>query len=288
MQKQAEHFLLAVLWGLAVLLGACFWFTVRFGFNLLSAAHWEYLGNLQATKTPVNQWFYISLIIAVVVAIAGLYLLIRPKFRKIIIKNEGQRTKDEGVATPPSALVLSPSSFAPAQQEQPAQQRPPRLNLPRNNEYKPAAAPQPAPAPAPSPAPILTEENEDLREIFVLAGYTVKKPPRIGDFRPGLWAIGSDEVLYIGGIGAQPTAIAEASEKVRTLFNETLSADIQIEIRTFAIGDFQAEENVKVFESLDDLREAIPQNRELGADESEDFDAYSEYIDTVAEYFNKS
>ena len=85
MRDKLDNFLLATLWIFASTLGVCFWFNIRFGFNIFSSAHWHHLAYMQASQNPVSPTFYISIVISVIVVICGLYLLIRPRFRKFKI-----------------------------------------------------------------------------------------------------------------------------------------------------------------------------------------------------------
>ena len=83
MRNKLDNLLLGLLWILVSLLGLCFWFNIQFGFNLLSSSHWQHLSYMQATRTPITPLFYISLVIGVLFIFVGLYMVIRPKFRKI-------------------------------------------------------------------------------------------------------------------------------------------------------------------------------------------------------------
>lgn len=321
MRKQIDHFLLGLLWLLASTLGASFWFNTKFGFNIFSIPHWQYLGQLQASKASIQPSFYISMVLIVVVMITGLYLIVRPRFRKIYFKSNGPAVMDSKpaptvAAAPAPALQTAPvveTPSAPVVPTGPAIARPPRLNLPTHNGYGAAAQtpagnyPQPnvqtpsfAPAPAPVVAPVaqpqpesLPSNFEDIEQIFKSAGYLIKKAPRIGGIRPALFAIGSDETLWIGGVGMEPSRMANAVDKLDTIFTETLE-DIKITINSFIINpkiDNPADMvGIEQFDSVNALRDYMDshKNRELPPSEAEDFDAYSEYIDTVADYFNKS
>ncbi|MDR1337575.1 MAG: hypothetical protein LBJ73_00925 [Rickettsiales bacterium] len=290
MKKQIDHFLLGLLWLLASTLGACFWFDAKFGFNLFSGAHWRYLGHLQASGTAVRPSFYISLIVIVAAMVAGLYLIARPRFRKIKFKPGPAENVEP--ATKPSATTATTNSASDA--------RPPRLKLPAAGGH--GAAPRgtdaPSFAPMAAPAPVFAPENTpdnfaDIEQIFKSAGYTVKKPPRIGGMRPALFAVGADETLWMGAVGVAPEMLAAAADKLNTIFTETLE-DIRIDIRAFVInpktGDAANADNIERFDSVDALRDYMDahRNRELTDSEKGDFDAYSEYVDTVADYFNKS
>ncbi|MDO4423576.1 MAG: hypothetical protein Q4C08_02135, partial [Pseudomonadota bacterium] len=76
MNNKLDKILLATLWLTASTLVTCFWFNIRFGFNIFSGAHWRHLAYMQATQTPVSGAFYISIIASVVITMFGLYMLI--------------------------------------------------------------------------------------------------------------------------------------------------------------------------------------------------------------------
>ena len=83
MRIRLDNILLCTLWVLAVTLGTSFWFNTVFGFNVFSASHWEYAASLQATNAPVKVSFYVSIAITIFIAIFGIYLILRPRIRKI-------------------------------------------------------------------------------------------------------------------------------------------------------------------------------------------------------------
>ncbi|MDR0726830.1 MAG: hypothetical protein LBF37_02080 [Rickettsiales bacterium] len=326
MKRQIDHFLLGLLWLLASTLGASFWFNTRFGFNIFSVPHWQYLGQLQASKASIQPTFYISMIIIVVVMVAGLYCIVRPRFRKINFKSNTMpaiETKPQTEIETPAPVIQTQPDVAPTPQQTvpsvPAMARPPRLTIPtsaahgaapyqeRNNYTSSIAAAQPvAQTPAyvtPAPTPLIpvlqpqpentTNAFDNIEQVFKSAGYSVKKPPCIGGIRPALFAIGSDEALWVGSVGIEPDRMANIVDKLDTIFTETLE-DIKITINAFIINPKITNPiemgNVEKFDSVDALRDymASHPNRELPKSEAEDFDAYSEYIDTVADYFNKS
>jgi hypothetical protein len=155
--------------------------------------------------------------------------------------------------------------------------RPPRLNIPRG------ATPAPPP---PAAAQSAIGEFKNIEAIFANAGYTVKKPPKIGDIRPALLAIGPEEVLWIGAVGVAPAALAKSVEMLRALFNDTLE-DIPIHINAFVVKPSGAEAaDIESFESVDALAARMEERKAIKDGEPDNFGAYSEYIDTVCGYFN--
>lgn len=316
MKNQLDHFLLGLLWLLACTLGVSFWFNTKYGFNIFSIPHWQYLGTLQASGTPVKTGLYISMVIAVIIMMIGLYIILRPKFRKIRL------------AKPEEVVILD--TPADSQTQQPETQitdstaapislvRPPRLEASRMSNTIGIASPGPVPA-AHAVAPITPPVSADMamapkitvpltpgnnsngsadfahiEKIFTDAGYLVKKPPRIRTLRPALYAIGASEAVWIGAVGIEPARLAGAIDALNQIFVETLE-DIKINIFGFVISPKPDAVGVDTssimrFDSVQDLAAFMADHPAdpILDDEKSDFDAYSEYIDTVSDYFNKT
>lgn len=309
MRNRLDNILLGTLWLLAATLGTSFWLNTKFGFNIFSAPHWQYLAYLQASKTPVAASFYISLGVAIFITIFGLYFLIQPKFRKIVlpiikvkkVNEKPQSRVDIKPETPSTQSDASEIITMPKHEQQPVQQiqptpvaapqnnplRPPHLNLPTTNSY--SAAPVTQPATATNTSSGNDADNTALREIFSQNGYIVKTNPYINRWRPNLLAIGTNEVLWIGAVGATTTQVRAAIDKLNQIFSDTLD-DVYISINGFSINapDAQTTEfqDILLFNTINDLDAYMTQhpNSKPTAEEQENFDAYSEYIDTVIGY----
>ena len=288
MRDKLDNFLLATLWLLASTLGVCFWFNIRFGFNIFSSAHWHHLAYMQASQNPVSPAFYISMVISVVVIICGLYLLVRPRFRKFKIPVRDVSKPVQNIQTQPSAPQPAPTQTpmatpAPVATE-PMLTRPPRLNI--------AVTPQLHNVPLPQ-QPIQTPSMaSELREIFEGAGYTVKNNPRIGTVQTELFAIGTNEVLWIGATGIPTTALQRAIDTVNQIFSDTLD-DITINVDGFIISAPDANApgapDILTFDNIDALRQYMNEHKNppLGEDDNENFEAFSAYISTVIDYLGK-
>lgn len=311
MKNKIEHILIGLLWLLAVTLGASFWFNMRFGFNLFSASHWGYLSYLQAAQMPVRASFYVSLALTLFIMILGMYVLLHPRFRKIKFPRRdisGTATKNRPVpattnvaapvvVTPPAEPQSAPAATS-APLASPAPQRPPRLNMPTMTNF--AATPTVPTSGSPLPggdfvtsAPANTaQDSPEIREIFTSAGYTIKKNPKIGDLTPNLFAIGTNETLWIGAIGVETSRLRNAMDKLGQIFSDTLD-DIYINMNGFIIGAPDAAtsefEDILMFDSVAALRDymAAHPNPPLPADDEGNFDAYSAYIGTVIDYIGK-
>ena len=313
MKKNFENILLGVLWLLAATLGTTFWFNTRFGFNLFSAAHWDYLATQQATRASVSFWFYFSFVAATFITLFVLYLLIRPRKRNIKISVPQKPTLTAPQTTTnndASQINIIPGTNqnpppAPATPSAgPILARPPRLNIAPANTFAPAMATAPTQTSAPTTAPITTmtptvqptpkqETKQDwpeIREIFSMAGYVIKPEPFINGKKMALLAIGTDEVLWIGATAISTTEMQACVAKLKQLFHDTLE-EIEIHVNAFVLNptDGASDSEILTFDSINSLRDYMNthHNAPLAADDAENFTAYSEYITTVIEYIGK-
>ncbi len=298
MRDKLDNFLLAILWLLASMLGVCFWFNIRFGFNIFSSAHWHHLAYMQAAQNPVSPLFYISMVISVIVVLSGLYLLVRPRLRKFRIPTRNVPTHIPTVAQKPVAQTqhthtnnpptpsVAPSATPDTTTMAPTLTRPPRLNI--------AITPQLFSAPPPQPTSATPAQNDwpEIREIFESAGYTVKGTPRIGATQTAILAIGTGEVLWLGAVGIPTTALQSAIDTINQIFSDTLD-DIIINVNGFVISAPDATApgapNILTFDTPNALRQYMNEHRNppLDEDDNGNFDAFSAYISTVIDYIGK-
>ena len=115
--------------------------------------------------------------------------------------------------------------------------------------------------------------------------FIVKKKPKISGFTPNLFALGADEIIWIGGVDCDIDKLNKAIERLESTFEETLE-DITIIVNAFLIdtvGKYNSDDRIHIFHSIDELKQYISENPGNPIDDSnrEDFDAYSDYIDTV-------
>lgn len=311
MNNKLDKILLATLWLTASTLVTCFWFNIRFGFNIFSGAHWRHLAYMQATQTPVSGAFYISIIASVVITMFGLYMLIRPRFRKITLPaRDIKKTAPTPQPTPTKkpAAAATPTQPTPQPAPGPAPAipeinlaRPPRLNMgtPAPETAQTFTAPPPGATISPTApvAPIapaaqqMPAENPELREIFESTGYTIKPTPHIST-PISLLAIGANETVWIGGTGITTDALKTLIDKMQQIFSDTLD-DIEITVNGFIISapdaDTPSAPEILTFDSTDSLRNYMEQhsNPPLDPDDAENFDAFSSYMSTVVEYLGK-
>lgn len=301
MKRRIDNMLLGLLWLLAMTLGACFWFNTMFGFNILSSAHWQYLAYIQAIQTHVKPLFYISFVVIVFIMVVGLYLIMRPRLRKIrlpimrVSKNHDtapqQNTTPQHQQISSPAIAPSAAPTAPAQNGPSADMRPARLNT-ISFATQPTQMSTPNDMQPDTPVAVAAT-NADVQQVFINAGYTIKTPTRIGGIKTPLLAIGTNEALWLGANGARISDMRAAIDKMTSVFVDTLE-DITINVTGFVLDardDATSEHNdILVFHSIDELRQYVATRQNTPTtttDDTENFNAYSEYIDTVINYIGK-
>ena len=294
MKNIFEKFLITVLLATSTLLGLSFWLNVKFHFNLFSLAHWNTLAKLQASQTPIDKGFYISIGVAIFIFLFCLVVIITHRHTPISHTQQIQKTVVKPIAQP-----VVQSTKEPVTEAQPSvlMARPPRLNLPKNMAEV-VAAKHNAPASAPQQTTKTSMGNETspynsvLSEIFSDAGYVVKKLPTISGFTPNLFAIANNEILWFGGVDCDKEIIKKTINKLQDTFRETLE-DIPINIFSFILDtnnrynhETDADSELEIFHSVDECRQFIMEHRatEIPESDKENFQAYSEYIDTIIQY----
>ena len=303
MRNKLNNILIGLLWLLAVSLGASFWFNTKYGFNIFSVQHWQYLAYMQASGQPVKTSFYVSLLLIVIIAVFGLYQLLQPRYRKITLPvfdrtQPQEQPKTESEKQPSVAVQTAQPEVAPETKQNDVVQptisktgpvRPPRLNIPTVTR---TSAPTPR-------VPLISKQDKkidpeqeyaDIHEIFTSAGFVYKGSPRIKNMQTSVIAIGTDEVLWLGATGVSSADMRRAVDTLNGVFSDTLE-DIEININAFIIGatDKPDDDSIIYFETVDDLREFVNEHKNVPPteDEVENFDAYSAYIGTVIDYIGK-
>ena len=285
MKNKFEHILLSLLSGLSVLLGLTFWLNITFNFNIFSGNHWAELSKLQAMHIPISSGFYVSIAIAIFIFLSGLFVIYGDEIKNIRThKHTNQTTINEIKKTDYVSTTIE-------------QSRPPRLNLPKNiseiaAQKNAQQQNQNFSKPQQDDSPSMNPYNPILSDIFMSNGYVVKKNPVITGFTPNLFAIADDETLWIGGVDTNVETMIRAITKLQSVFQETLE-DIPININAFIIDTLNQigqNDSVMIFKSIDNLRAYINQNPapEITDEKLENFDAYSNYIDTIIQYIKKA
>ncbi|MDR1027628.1 MAG: hypothetical protein LBL46_04395 [Rickettsiales bacterium] len=267
--RKFERFLVSVLWLSAMAILALWFFNMRFGFNILAHAHWEYLEELQLAD-QVAKDFYIAIAATGAIAIIGLYILIVPWHRRIKMQRAAA-----------VADVFNASEQAEAAAKMPDMSRPPRLNM--NNMFIPTAReaieiPKAAPMQMQAPAQAQPQfQSSEIEDIIVNAGFQLKKPFRAAGVRIDFVGIGADEKMIIGTNDARAD-LSRAVEKIKGLFDEVLDDDLKINLVAFSTRDFA---DLGAAAAFVNANRARPQTD----DDAEDFAAFSNFTDTVAGYF---
>lgn len=287
MKNKLEHILLSILLGLSVLLGLSFWLNTIFNFNMFCKGHWDEFAKLQASQTPISIGFYLSFIVAVLIFVFGIYFI----YRQIIIQHI-HRPKNAVVIVPQQKIANEPVKETKEEEttiNQPviSASRPPRLNLP-NNMAQIVTQKYTQPEQQKKLAPSENPYNPIISEVFSNNGYIVKPNPTISGFTPNLFAIGNNEIVWIGGVDCDADKMTNALEKLNSVFKETLE-DIPIHINAFILdtmGKYSNKDNIHIFKSIDELKAFIGEHPadKIGEDDRESFDSYSEYIDTIIQY----
>lgn len=312
MKKQLENFLLTLLVGTSVLLVLTFWLNTKFGFNLFSSEHWHELSILQASGEKIDNNFYISIGIALLVFIILLNVIYRPNHKKDaktintlpvpITQNQPIENSKPDISkqSEPESHIDTKNEEKTTEQTQHQKQtapettialtRPPRLNLPKNAAE--IAAIQHNQIHEQTPASQTDKYDKELEKIFSENSFLVKKQPTISGFKPNLFAIGVNEIVWIGGVDCELDKINNAIKRLESTFTETLE-DITITVNAFLIdtkGKYNSDERIKIFHNIEELGHYISENpsKKITDDDREDFDAYSEYIDTVLSLLYKT
>lgn len=297
MKNRINNILIGLLWLLAISLGASFWFNTKYGFNIFSLQHWQYLAYMQASNQSVKTSFYISFLVIILVAVFGLYRLLQPRMRQIIlpvIDNKLPEPATMPQATQPiSAEPVQPAENSEEQkpiQSVPSPARPPRLNIPTITRTTTPVPHVPLTHQETTPTIDAEQKYADIHEIFTSNGFVYKGSPRIKGMQTSVIAIGSNEVLWVGATHVSTSEMQRAIDTLLGIFTDTLD-DIEINIHAFIIDATDNSDNGTIlrFANVDELREYISKhpNTPLDDDEIENFDAYSGYIGTVIDYIGK-
>ena len=289
MKNKFEHFLLSILLTISVLLGLSFWLDTKFGFNIFLATHWENLAQLQAQHKSVNIIFYISIGIAILILIFGLYIINQTQRKNI----KEQNVQDLKIPTSLPIKEETKSPDIPIPTTQINLVRPPRLNLPKNmaeiaakqNEQKNMYAAQNK-AQNGFVQPNIWDNT--LKDIFERSNWVIKTNPKISGFVPNLFAIGANENLWIGAVDCDKEIMKKSISKLQEIFTDTLP-DIPIHIFGFIIDThniIEQDDDILIFHDINELKDYMSDktNNIEDPDEIDNFNAYSDYIDTIIQY----
>ncbi|MBO4700845.1 MAG: hypothetical protein J5620_03815 [Alphaproteobacteria bacterium] len=287
---------------MTVTLATTFWMNIKYGFNIFSAAHWAYLSELQAYRTDIKLDFYISLILAIILGLVGLYFLARPKMRTFFI---------EPSQMPPPPQVDTPNIFnlqrsVESVKQQPDEQtapRAPQINITR--PMSPTGIPTPqktppknntvyVPAPKITPAdPAISPHLAEISGIFEMAGYIIKPCTRIGKLIKPVVALSYDQTIWVCSENVSGADVLDALQTLIAVFDDTLGDTANdLTVRGCIINSPDSAENselITTFGTTDEFQEFMTNHPNIKpADYDQDlFDAISTYIGTVTNYIGK-
>ena len=172
------------------------------------------------------------------------------------------------------------------------------------------------------PSPSI-EVVQNIKNILGQVGFILRDSPTIGGIRPDIFGIGSDEALVIGIVCSSHGEIIASEggdslwksngntfkspvwsitgviQKLEALFLEVLEPELTVNILPFVFVDGkiinkESVQNiwdalgVKVFDDISTLSDFINKMspRKLEESEREDFEAFSDFINTVSQHFN--
>lgn len=291
MRNNFDKFLLGLLWLMTVALATTFWMSIRYGFDIFSAAHWAYLSGLQADRAIIKPEFYISLICALGIALIGLYIIVRPRFRKVPMP-QSQETPTTpsttisntnnifvGIQRPKSPMSLNAKM---ARRQLPTQFTPPTQRMPTPV----------APSPAAPQAPVANPLASDINSIMESVNYIMKPCKRIGKLDNPVVALGYDQTLWIATSDASPEDMVDAIQTLTAVFDDTLGDSANDITPHGCIINPTGEMDhdlISTFANINDFKQYMNEHQNtMGEDfDRELFDAISTYISTVTNYIGK-
>lgn len=278
MKNKFDNILLTILWLLAMCLGTDFWLNTKFNFNIFSGEHWKYLSYIQASNQHINLLFYVSLAVAIAITIIGMYILIHPNIVKIVKRRKNiSNTRQPAPITP----SITPKTETPTQSTPIMPVRPPRPTMVNTIKTTPSPTVKQTNTPQTSNLHI-----SEIEQIFTDANYVTKKAPKINGIQISLFAVGTNETVFIGAENVSIDDMQAIIDKLNGIFTETLE-DIEITIVPFIITTQQIQsDNILIFQDLSELSSYMNehQNPPLSDDDDGNFEAFSSYITTVGEY----
>ena len=287
-----DKILIGLLWLITITLATTFWMNIRYGFNILSAAHWEYFSTLQATNAKIALEFYLSLVVAVFIAVTGLYMLLRPRLRKIQLKTQATETKP--IPQPsPNHSVSTGRPVSPMGMRSTTNHSQLQSNTKKFNTSPVATAPTLTP-PGRTTEPTNPLSSE-IQSIFESAGYIMKPCKKISGLNNPVIALGYNQTIWIGTSNASVESMQDAIQTLIAVFDDTLGDTAEdLSIRGCIINPTDTTNNnpdlISTFADIGELQSFMTEHQNTKPDgfDEELFDAVSTYISTVMGYIGKS
>ena len=309
MRKKFDNFLIGLLWLLTVSLATTFWMNIKYGFNIFSAAHWAYLSELQAYRTQIKLDFYISLIVAIIIGLFGLYMLVRPRKQTLHLEStklppsmnapqsnvvlqapQSQKNATTDIRDSKPANTTAPvQHFGPTRPMSPSGTRPPIIAS-QQNRVAPAQIPTPTPKLPGANTPVVPQYTNEIKSIFERNGYIIKQSKHIGKLNRPVLALSYDQTIWIGTSGVSTSDTLDAIQTLMTIFDDTLGDTSQgINIYACIIDATDTSVNsdlIYTFKTPDEMQSFMNSHPNEKPDDYDDelFDAMSIYIDTVTNY----
>ncbi len=259
--------LLGILWLSSTSLIGSALLNYKYSFNVFEIDHWVYLGQIQAQNAnDISNGFYITLISITIIILFGLYIILHHKHK---------------LQSAPKQIILPLPQTYSKETEQTnniiQMERPPRLNTSPGMIHQ-----RTQPIMNVSPKNIAGE----MTDIFKSNNYTVKTSPKIGQSRPDLFAIGSNETLWIGLNNATNDTMAAMKNVLNEIFTEVLE-DIEIDIKLFNVNSnvSNPDNDFLYFSNIDNLKNYLTPNKSVDSDIEKDFETL---IDHLIKYLNNT
>ena len=303
MTKKIGNLLLGLLWLMTITLATTFWMNTKYGFNIFSAAHWAYLSEMQAYRTQIKIDFYISLIAAIIIALTGLYFLLRPKLQTFFIE-PSQMPPLPNQVTAPNILHHHETDTQQAEQTNNTMSRP-EIRPTMTRPASPMATSNNRPrllTPAPNLTPRLNTQSQssaesphmiEISSTMENAGYIVKPCARIGKLIKPVVALSYDQTVWVCSENISTADMKDALQTLIAIFDDTLGDSANdLTVHGCIIGAPEKSSDpdlISTFNTLDEFKEfmnAHPNNKPDDYD-AELFDAISTYISTVTNYIGK-
>ena len=300
MTKKFGNFLLGLLWLLTITLATTFWMNIKYGFNIFSAAHWAYLSELQAYRTEIKLDFYISLIVAIIIGLVGMYMLTRPRRQMFFIDPAHMPPAPNTTTINVLPQPKQPEPEIPIKNDSPrpmvTSARPMPPTAMSTNRPRPAnTATILAPRVTTAPNQKQTESPHigEISSIMENAGYIVKPCAHIGKLTKPVVALAYDRTVWVCSENVSLADIQEALQTLIAVFDDTLGDTANDMFVHGCIVNSPDESQdpalISTFKTIDEFQEFIKSHPNTKPDDydAELFDAISTYIGTVTNYIGK-
>jgi len=292
MTKNIEKIFLGVLWLMTIALATTFWMSTRYGFNIFSSAHWTYLSTLQANRAQIKPDFYISLLVALVISIIGLYLMIHPHLRKIKIFGVfGKKSAQQAQTTTTTQQTSKPKLFGLCRPRSPISGSIKRI--PKAPVATADSTLTPTPIQLKTPSATNTQ-NAEISKLFEDAGYEIIPTKKLENLDSPVLAFSYDRNLIVAIANASPNDVMKAIGTLMTFCEDSLGENFEeLMLRGYIVAPTDNEnpntELIKTFETMDSLKEFLANNKNVKPDDFDQglHDAFSLFLKTMISYIGK-